>query len=53
MAQLTATPDRGIRERQAGDPPCDRLLCYALEGELFFGAEVEVIDGAAVIDDQF
>jgi SulP family sulfate permease len=42
MARLTATPDRGIRERQAGDVPCDRLLCYALEGELFFGAEPEL-----------
>jgi SulP family sulfate permease len=41
MVQLTATPDQGIRERQNGDLPSKQVLCYALEGELFFGAEPE------------
>jgi SulP family sulfate permease len=42
MTQLTVTPDGGIRERRADDAPCDRLLIYALEGELFFGTEPEL-----------
>jgi SulP family sulfate permease len=42
LAQLTATPDGALRERRPGDSPCDRLLAYALDGELFFGAEPEL-----------
>jgi SulP family sulfate permease len=42
MAPLAVTPDGGLREWPAADAPCDRLLCYALEGELFFGAEPEL-----------
>jgi SulP family sulfate permease len=42
MVSLTPTPDGGLRERQPGDAPSDRLLCYALEGEVFFGAEPEI-----------
>jgi len=42
MVQLTLTPEQRIRERLAGDPPCDRLLFYGLEGEVFFGAEPEL-----------
>jgi SulP family sulfate permease len=42
MAQLTAMPDGRIRERQVGDAACDRLLCYAVEGEVFFGADPEL-----------
>jgi SulP family sulfate permease len=42
MAQLTRTPDQRLRERLPGDPLCDRLLIYDLEGELFFGAEPEL-----------
>ncbi|MGE3807773.1 MAG: SulP family inorganic anion transporter [Gemmataceae bacterium] len=38
MSELTVTPERVIRERIADDPPCNRLLIYNLEGELFFGA---------------
>ena len=38
MAELTLTPERVIRERLPGDPRCDRILIYNLEGELFFGA---------------
>jgi sulfate permease, SulP family len=36
--QFTITPDGAIRERLPGDPRCNRLLFYGLEGELFFGA---------------
>jgi SulP family sulfate permease len=42
MLSLTPTPDGGLRERQAGDAPSDQLLCYALEGEVFFGSEPEL-----------
>jgi SulP family sulfate permease len=42
MAHLTRTPDHHLRERRPGDPTCDRLLIYDLEGELFFGAEPEL-----------
>jgi SulP family sulfate permease len=42
LVQLTRTPDQRLRERQPGDPPCDRMLMYDVEGELFFGAEPEL-----------
>ncbi len=42
LTQFTLTPDLGFRERLPGDPPCDRLKVYNLEGELFFGAEPDL-----------
>jgi SulP family sulfate permease len=50
MVRLTITPDQRIRERLVGDPPCDRLLLYGLEGELFFGAEPELDKHFTVIE---
>src|SRR5262249_50226724 len=50
MVQLTITPEQRIRERLVGDPPCNRLLFYGLEGELFFGAEPELDKHFAVIE---
>ncbi|HYT93749.1 MAG TPA: SulP family inorganic anion transporter [Gemmataceae bacterium] len=38
LSELTVTPERVLRERGPTDPPCDRILIYDLEGELFFGA---------------
>ncbi|OAI53244.1 hypothetical protein AYO44_04225 [Planctomycetaceae bacterium SCGC AG-212-F19] len=38
LAELTVTPERIIRERMKTDPPCGRILIYALEGEMFFGS---------------
>jgi sulfate permease, SulP family len=38
MTELTMTPERVIRERDPGEPRCDRILMYSLEGELFFGS---------------
>lgn len=38
LSELTVTPERVIRERTGGDPPCDRILIFNLEGELFFGS---------------
>jgi sulfate permease, SulP family len=42
LTPLTLTPEDHFRKRLPADPPCDRLLCYDLEGELFFGAEPEL-----------
>jgi SulP family sulfate permease len=38
LTEFTVTPDNAIRERLPDDFPCNRLLLYGLEGELFFGA---------------
>ena len=38
LTELTLTPQRVLRERVAEDAPCDRILIFDLEGELFFGA---------------
>jgi SulP family sulfate permease len=50
MTQLTLTPEHHFRKRLSADPPCDRLLCYDLEGELFFGAEPELEKHLAAIE---
>jgi SulP family sulfate permease len=36
--ELAVGPDRLLRDRQPGDPPCSRQVLLDLEGELFFGA---------------
>ena len=38
ISELTLTPERVVRGRQASDPPCNRVLIFDLEGELFFGS---------------
>jgi SulP family sulfate permease len=50
MARLTRTPDNRLRERLSTDAPCDRLIIYDLEGELFFGAEPELEKHFAAIE---
>jgi SulP family sulfate permease len=52
LVPLTQTPEQRLRRRVAGDPPCDRLLCYDLEGELFFGAEPDLEKHLAAIEDE-
>jgi SulP family sulfate permease len=42
LTRLARTGESGMREWRIGDAPCDRLLIYHLEGELFFGSEVEM-----------
>jgi SulP family sulfate permease len=42
FTELVVTPERVIRERLAGDPPCSRILIYNLEGELFFATAPEL-----------
>lgn len=38
LTELTIASDRVIRDRMRGDPPCNRMLIYDMEGELFFGS---------------
>ena len=42
LTQLLPTAENGVRERRPGEPGCDHLLIYHLEGELFFGVEPEL-----------
>lgn len=50
MSELTITPERVIRERVPGDPPCNRLLIFDLEGELFFGSAPHFEEHLSAID---
>ena len=36
--ELAMSSDRVVRDRLPTDPPCNRMLLFDLEGELFFGA---------------
>ena len=38
LTEFVLTPQGIVRERTPEDPPCDRILLYNLEGELFFGS---------------
>jgi SulP family sulfate permease len=38
LAEFAITPDGGVHERLPGDLPCERILIFGLEGEMFFGA---------------
>ncbi len=40
--ELTVAADRVIRGRQTGDPQCRPIVIYDLEGELFFGAALQL-----------
>jgi SulP family sulfate permease len=50
LTELTVTPERVLRERGPADPPCDRILIYALEGEMFFGAAPDLEKHLASIE---
>ncbi len=50
LSELTVTPERVLRERGPNDPPCNRLLIYDLEGELFFGAAPDLEKHLAAIE---
>jgi SulP family sulfate permease len=47
---LTLTPERVIRERLPADPPCNRMLLYNCEGELFFGSAPSFEEQLAMIE---
>lgn len=36
--EMSVVGPRRIRERADGDPPCNKLAIFSLEGEMFFGA---------------
>jgi SulP family sulfate permease len=38
LTEFTLTPEGIVRERVPSDQPCDMLLLFNLEGELFFGS---------------
>jgi SulP family sulfate permease len=42
MTELVPTLDGMIRERISSDPPCNRLIIYSVEGELYFGSSTEL-----------
>jgi SulP family sulfate permease len=42
LTPLGATPEGELRERQPSDPSESRWLAFELDGELFFGAEVDL-----------
>jgi SulP family sulfate permease len=50
LTELAATPERVVRERGPADVPCNRLLIYDLEGELFFGAAPDLEKHLAAIE---
>jgi SulP family sulfate permease len=50
MTRLARTSEQRIREIMPGDAPCDRMLYFGLEGELFFGAEPELQKHFAAVE---
>jgi SulP family sulfate permease len=38
LAEFVIAPDGGVHERLPEDMPCERILIFGLEGEMFFGA---------------
>ena len=42
LTEFTPTPDGTFRERFPDDVPCNRVLIYGLEGEMFFGASAAI-----------
>lgn len=40
--ELVLSKERVVRERQADDPPCGKLLVLGLEGQLYFGSAPEL-----------
>ena len=48
--ELVLTSDGMIRERVQGDPRCNRLAIYSIEGELFFGASADLEEALEKIE---
>jgi SulP family sulfate permease len=42
LTEMTLTAERVLRERDAADPVCGRILIFDLEGELFFGSSPDL-----------
>jgi SulP family sulfate permease len=52
LVEFTVTPDHIVRERVPTDPPCNRILLYNLEGELFFGSAPSLENSFSRIEQQ-
>ncbi|MCS6849966.1 MAG: SulP family inorganic anion transporter [Gemmataceae bacterium] len=52
LTELTLTPERVLRERVIGDPRCERMLIYDLEGEFFFGSAPDLEKHLSAIEER-
>ncbi|MBM4072476.1 MAG: SulP family inorganic anion transporter [Planctomycetes bacterium] len=50
LTQFTVTKDRVLRERLPSDAPCNRILIFSLEGELFFGSAPDLEEHLETIE---
>ncbi len=50
LAEFVIAPDGGVHERLPEDTPCDRILIFGLEGEMFFGATAALESHFATIE---
>jgi SulP family sulfate permease len=42
LTEFTAAGDGAVRERLPDDPPCERILIFGLEGEMYFGSAMSL-----------
>jgi sulfate permease, SulP family len=52
LTEFVITPEGGIHERLPEDEPCDRILIFGLEGEMFFGATAALESHFATIEER-
>ena len=52
LTEFVLTPEGGIHERLPGDPECERLLIFGIEGEMFFGATAALETHFATIEER-
>ena len=52
LTEFVVTGDGGIHERLPEDTPCDRILVFGLEGEMFFGATAALESHFARIEER-
>jgi SulP family sulfate permease len=52
LSEFVIAPEGFVRERLPEDVPCDRILVFGLEGEMFFGASATLEGLFARIEDR-
>jgi SulP family sulfate permease len=52
LTEFVLTPEGGIHERLPDDAPCERILVFGLEGEMFFGASAALESHFAAIEER-
>jgi SulP family sulfate permease len=52
LTEFVIAPDGGIHERLPEDVPCQRILIFGLEGEMFFGASGALENHFAAIEER-